>query len=190
MGIKEEIDALESKVSKLRTDYEQYFARLIKREPLKLREEVERLILKYSNATITNTSFKFKYNSIVAKYNSFKQYWTRVLRAIEDGSYAVSKAAELPLSPAPAPRLPSEETTQPAASGHGTKDGRFAEVYRLYIEAKSRCNEPVIGITYESFLKTIEKSRQKVEEAYRTKDVELKVYIKDGKTKLAITPKK
>ncbi|MBI5343963.1 MAG: hypothetical protein HZB83_01260, partial [Deltaproteobacteria bacterium] len=188
MGIREEIDALESKVSKLRTDYEQYFARLIKREPLKLREEVERLILKCSNASITNTSFKFKYNSVVAKYSSYKQYWTRVLRAIEDGSYAVSKAAvaseraeaaseawreaiSSPLSPAPAlgapsttldtkglnvvdavpPGValgaPSEEGLPQAEAGQGTKDGRLAEVYRLYIEAKSICNEPVTGIT-------------------------------------------
>lgn len=45
------------------------------------------------------------------------------------------------------------------------------------------------GITYESFAKSVEKSREKAESQYKTANVDVKVYIKDGKARLAITPK-
>ena len=87
MGIQEDMTILDSKVARLKVEYEQYFMRVVKREPLQMREEVERIIREYSNKSISNTSQKFRFNSIVAKYNSYKQYWTRTLRAIEDGTY-------------------------------------------------------------------------------------------------------
>lgn len=87
MGLKEDIDLLDSKIARLKTDYEQYFMRLVKREPAKLREEVERLVLLYSNKSLTNTTLKFRYNTLVAKFSSYKQYWTRVLRAIDEGTF-------------------------------------------------------------------------------------------------------
>ncbi len=195
MGIKEDIDLLDSKIARLKTDYEQYFMRLIKREPAKLRDEVEKLVLLYSNKNITNVTLKFRFNTSVAKFSSYKQYWTRVLRAIEEGRfYREPSVTATPAAPGPgrpqgeeapvAARPPAETAPSPAR-----EDGRLKEAYRLYIDAKKQCNEPVGGVTYESFAKSVEKSRVEAESRYKTTDVEVKVYVKDGKARLAITPK-
>src|SRR3989337_3789984 len=98
MSDKDEIELLDSKIARLKVDYEQYCAKIQKREPAKLRDEVDRTVLSLSNRQLTNTGLKFKLNSIVAKYNSYKQYWTRILRAIEEGTY-VRKAEGAPDGP-------------------------------------------------------------------------------------------
>jgi hypothetical protein len=214
MSIAEDIDILNSKVAQLKVEYEQYFMRVLRREPVKLRGEVDRLIRFYSTQSISNTSLKFKYNSVVAKYNSYKQYWTRALREIEEGTYvrrteAVSSRTPPPMPQPPAKKRPEAEGGGGGGGGEGggraerVKSGEagdgggrdregqgLKELYTKYIESRAKCNEPTKGISYESFTKTVEKTTKKAADIYKTKDVELKVSIKDGKTKLAIKPKK
>ena len=186
MGDREEIEILDAKVARLKVEYEQYFSRVLKREPVKLRDEVERFILAYSNKVINNTSTKFKLNAIVAKYNAYKQYWTRVLRAIDDGTY-VRKAEGAPEGPV-AKGL-SQRIPEPAPKARG-EDGGVSEIYEKYIEARRQCNEPVDGITVETLKKTIDQYKKKIEEQFKTPNFEFKVSIKDGRAKLSVTPKK
>ncbi|HBG46209.1 MAG TPA: hypothetical protein DDW94_04375 [Deltaproteobacteria bacterium] len=186
MGDREDIDVLDSKVARLKVEYEQYFARVLKREPAQIRDEVDKAILSLSNRTINNTALKFRLNAVVSKYNSYKQYWGRVLRAIDEGTYVRKAeglsgngvAAQRPSVP-PAPERPRE------ANG-----GAFEDVYRRYVEARKECHEPTDGITFEGLKKTVEQYRKKIEEQYKTSEIDLKVSIKDGKAKLTITPKK
>lgn len=192
MGILEDIDLLDSKLARLKVEYEQYFMRVLKREPVKLRNEIEKTILFYSNKNFTNTSHKFKYNSVVAKYNSYKQYWTRVLREIEEGTFirkgeGDSLGSKLPQIKTPAPQ---KTTKAPAeVSAGGSPKSELEDVYRQYIDKRRECNESTDGITMDSLARTIDKYKKQVEEQYKTKDIDLKVYVKDGKTKLTITPK-
>lgn len=191
MGDREEIDILDGKIARLKVEYEQYFARVLKREPAKLRDEVDRAVLAYSNKLINNTSLKFKLNAIVAKYNSYKQYWTRVLRAIEEGTY-VRKAEGAPDGPiAKGADKPAHTTVgNGSTQARPKEDNGVSEIYAKYIEARKQCNEPVEGITMEALKKTIDQYRKKVEEQYKTSNIDLKVSIKDGHARLSITPKK
>ncbi|MFQ5735925.1 MAG: MXAN_5187 C-terminal domain-containing protein [Thermodesulfobacteriota bacterium] len=192
MSTRDDIEHLDAKLSKLKVEYEQYFMRLIKREPVKLRAEVEKIILVYSNKSISNTSMKFRYNSLVAKYNSYKQYWGRTLRAIEEGTFWRRAEGEggrvKPVRERPTPERSAPEPA-PAGAGAGGGD-EVKAVYEKYIEARRACNEPTDGVTYEKLASTIERYKRQAEERYNVKDVDLKVYVKDGKAKLAITPKK
>ncbi len=189
MGAKEDIELLDSKIARLKVEYEQYFMRVLKREPAKLRDEVDRLVLFYSNKNLTNTSLRFKYNTIVAKYNAYKQYWTRTLRAIDEGEFHRRAEGELDNGARPAP-LPSE-ARRPAPNEAAPEAGDdVREVYEKYIEARKACNEPTEGITLGTLEKTLQEYKKKVEEQYKTQEVEFKVAIKDGKAKLTIAPKK
>ena len=190
MSIKEDIERLDAKLAQLKVAYEQYFMRLVKREPVKLRGEVEKLVLNYSNKSITNTSLKFKYNSLVSKYNSYKQYWGRTLRAIEEGTFwrNAEGAGGRAVPPPPVERPARPVSTKKTARAVETEDP-VRQVYERYMEARRANNEPTEGITYEKISSTISKYKKQVEEKYNVKDVDLKVDVKDGKTHLKITPK-
>lgn len=169
MGIKEDIDTLDTKLRQLKIEYEQYFAKLLKREPRGLRDEVEGLILRYSNHPIPTTALRFRFNALVARYTSYKQYWTRVLREIEEGAYEKG-LKEAGLS---GPSRPVEEE-------------RLKGIYQLYIEVRKRCNEPVIG--YNGFIQAIAKEAEKVKEEHRCSNVDYRITIKDGKAQVIVIP--
>lgn len=188
MGLQEDINTLDSKVARLKVEYEQYFMRVLKREPIRLREEVERMIRAYSNTSISNTSLKFRFNSLVARHNTYKQYWTRVLRTIEEGTYTRRSEGSGPASGAPP--LPTPAAQKPAPGKAAGDNDNLSDAYEQYLKARKKCKEPTKGLSFEKFTKNVEKTRDKVKEKYKAEDVELKVYIKDGKTRLAITPKK
>lgn len=189
MGAKDEIELLDSKIVRLKVEYEQYFMRVLKREPAKLRDEVDKLVLFYSNKNLTNTSLRFKYNTIVAKYNSYKQYWTRTLRAIEEGDFYRKAEGEIETGVRSAP-VPSEARRPAPNEPPKTDAGGVREIYEKYIEARRACNEPTEGITLGTLEKTLQEYKKKVAEQYKTEDVEFKVAIKDGRAKLTIAPKK
>lgn len=188
MSIKDDIDLLEHKLARLKVEYEQYFMKLIKREPLKLRGEVEKIVLAYSNKNISNTSLKFRYNSLVARFNTYRQYWTRVARAIEEGTYNRQAEGSIFPSQGDTPR-PNGNHADGAWAAGAPKDPAIVDLFNSYVEAKKACNEPVEGLTYEAVARTIDQYKKKVEEQYKTTDVDLKVSVKDGKTRLVITPK-
>ena len=190
MSLKAEMDNLEAKIIRLKVDYEQYFTRIIKREPVRLRDEIEGIIRHYSNKNIINTSIKFRYNSLVARYNSYKQYWTRTLRAIEEGTLWRKAEGEGGRAKPPVERgaPPPRPSHQPRRAAPGDDDP-LKSVYEKYIETRRACNEPTEGVSFEKLASTIERHKKQVEEKYNVKDVDLKVYVKDGKAHLAITPK-
>lgn len=210
MGLKEDVEQFENKLTKLKVDYEQYFMKVVRREPAKLRDEMDKFVLNYSNKSITNTQYKFRLNAAVAKYNAYKQYWNRVLRDIEEGKFMhraeggfalpaannnnhlsggqptdLTEPEELE-DAAPQPH----EAPKPAPPPKAEARDETEEVYRKFIEARRQCGEPTEGITKDSLSKSIEQSKKLIADKYKTFDVELKVLIKDGKAKLTIVPKK
>ncbi|GMR04853.1 MAG: hypothetical protein BMS9Abin23_0767 [Thermodesulfobacteriota bacterium] len=197
MSEKQDLELLDRNLTRLKIEYEQYFMGILKREPLKLREDVEMTVRQFTYKKITNTALQFKFNSLVARFNSYRQYWTRTLRAIEEGTY--TKRAETSLITRGADGDGREEravTTPPLknsrAAGKGTPTAHDMELdraYKEYLEARVRCNKPVKGLTLEKFFDTVKKSREKIEKNYGVKETELKVIEKDGTVKLALRPK-
>ena len=81
------INDLERKMGRLRVIYDQYFLGIEKRPPLTLQKEVVRLVRVLERVNIRQTSLKFRYRSLVQKFQSYRSYWMRTVREIENGTY-------------------------------------------------------------------------------------------------------
>ena len=90
------VEELEQRVDRLRALYEQYFMGIEKLEPTVPRKDVERRLWVLRREQIRNTGLRFKFNMIVQRYNTYQQYWQRILREIEAGTYKrdVRRAAQ------------------------------------------------------------------------------------------------
>lgn len=82
-----ELSELEARIERLRALYEQYFLGLEKLEPLIARKDVDRRIWVLRREQLRNTGLRFKFQMLIQRYNSFQQYWGRILREIESGTY-------------------------------------------------------------------------------------------------------
>jgi hypothetical protein len=82
-----QLEELEIRVERLRALYEQYFMGIEKIEPAVPRKDVDRRIWVLRRTQIRNTAKRFKLHNIIQRYNTFQQYWQRICREIENGTY-------------------------------------------------------------------------------------------------------
>ncbi|HEY6871724.1 MAG TPA: MXAN_5187 C-terminal domain-containing protein [Geobacteraceae bacterium] len=188
MGIPEDVALFEQSLSELVIKYEQYFLGLEKREPLRLLTEVEGLARRYQGFQIINTMVKFKYNAAIARLNSYKQYWTRINRQIEEGRYSRDRfKMEM--------HEKGKDAGQPERGGHPAPEEKsgippeIEAVYRTYLEARKACRLPVDNVTPEAIAAAIEKQKPIIMNKYHCKGVEFKVVIEDGTPKIKARPK-
>ncbi|HEX6277336.1 MAG TPA: hypothetical protein VFZ53_30045, partial [Polyangiaceae bacterium] len=81
------LEELETRLERLRALYEQYFLGFEKIEPQVARKDVDRRIYLLRREKIRNTGKRFKLQTIIQRYNTFAQYWQRICREIENGTY-------------------------------------------------------------------------------------------------------
>lgn len=192
MAIADDIGSLETKLNQLKTDYEQYFLGFQKREPERLRSEIDRLIQLYSYQRITNTALNFRYKTVVARYNSYRTYWDRVLREIEEGRYVRDrfkmKLRDKIKEAAPSPAIGQLNFPTHDEGSLSSDDELIKRVYQEYIETRKKTNEP--PVKYESVAGLLSKQIPVIKEKYKCSSVDFKVVIEEGKTKLKAVPKK
>jgi hypothetical protein len=187
MGVTEDIAQFEQGLSELIIKYEQYFIGIEKREPLKLLNDLEILGRKYLNIQIVNTMLKFKFNAALARFNSYKQYWNRINRLIEEGKYSrerfkleLHRRQSLPAHP-----LPGEQ------AGPAVKefDSEVENIYHKFIEARKACRLPVGNVSHDLIASAIEKQKPLIIEKFKCAAVEFKVVIEEGVPKIKARPK-
>ncbi|RNC72249.1 MAG: hypothetical protein ED859_02625 [Desulfuromonadales bacterium] len=175
MGIHEDIAQFEQSLNELIIKYEQYFLGLEKREPVRLLEYVERLARKYANVKIVNTMLNFKYTSLVARLNSYKQYWGRIVRLMEEGKYSRDRFRM-------ARQGLAGEKTAPESQPPSKSDAD--ELFQRFVDARKACNLPVETITREMIAAAIEKQKPAIIARYGTDQVEFRVVVENGVPKI------
>ena len=183
MGIPEDIVRLELELRELIIKYELYFCGAEKREPLKLLAEVDRLAKRYQNASIPNTSQRFKYDSLVSSLSLHRQKWGRTNRLIEEGKYQRDRF-KMSLHQGERPQ------ERPAPPSPPTADNELERVYRQYVDARLACNLPVRSVTREKVAQAINRQKPALMEKYHCSNIDFVVVIEGGKPSLKARPKK
>ena len=187
MGIPEDVALFEQRLSDLIIKYEQYFLGLEKREPLRLLGEVEGLSRKYQGFQIINTMTKFKFNAAIARLNSYKQYWTRINRQIEEGKYSRDRF-KMEMHQKDKAATPGKTAEDAAKEKHAISP-EAEMVFRSYLEARKACHLPADNITPEMIAAAIEKQKPLIINKFHCKGVEFKVVIEQGMPKIKARPK-
>jgi len=189
MGEQERIDDellnnLEQRIERLRADYDQYFMGQRKRAPLHEKTSVQFLIRRLSNQRVTNTRLNFRFQQLVAKFNSYNQKWERQMQAMEQGT--MRRGAGRP--------TPKPSSSPPPAGGAQEKGGKpkgdedLDKLYKDYIEARKSCNQNA-NVSKEKMEASIKKQIPKLKEKHQGKDVKFKVVVENGEAKLKATVK-
>jgi len=181
MGIPEDIARLEMDLRELIIKYEQYFFGIEKREPLKLLEAVDRLARRYQNVNISNTSQRFRYDSLIASLSVHRQKWIRTNRLIEEGKYQRDRF-KMSLHQGERPQDAARPTP-------GAADAQLEGVYQQYISARLACNLPVENVTRDKVAQAINRQKPALMEKYRCSDIDFVVVIEGGKPSLKARPK-
>jgi hypothetical protein len=179
MAIAEDVILLDQKLNELIKKYEQYFIGLEKREPLTLLADVEKLVRRYTGTPINNTMYKHRFTMMVARLNTYREHWNRILKLMEDGRYSRDRfISDLHLRQKDKPEKMIVAPSPPSAE---------ADIDRLvheFREARIACKLPIDKITRELVAATIEKQKPLLAAKLGTDHIAFRVVIEDGKPKL------
>ncbi|MDU0458121.1 MAG: MXAN_5187 C-terminal domain-containing protein [Geobacteraceae bacterium] len=179
MAIAEDIAKFDQQLGELILKYEQYFIGIEKREPLPLLAEVEKIVRRYTGVPINNTMYKHRFNMLVARLNTYREHWNRILKLMEEGRYSRDRfISDLHLRQRSKPEKNSPEGGAPSPA---IDLDRIVNEFR---EARKACNLPVDKITRDLVAATIEKQRPLLAAKLGTENFTFRVVIEDGKPKL------
>ena len=92
---------------------------------------------------------------------------------------------------APAAGPPSEPTIHIAGTAppDPLSENRLRSVYRAYVEAKRRCNEDTTRLSFDAVAASLKRQVPELLDRHKVRDVEYRVFVKDGKAILRAVPK-
>lgn len=200
--LQEEVNAVDEATDRLRATFEQYFQGIERIPPVLQRDALKRRLMQLRTVRTRNTAMRFRINQLVAKFTSYENYWNRILRQIEEGTYHrdVFKAKlrsktlenEKTSDGKPEKEGPekSSKTSRPSRKpAVGLSDENVDAIYNAYVMAKRRCKENVKGLTKDALASSLKKQIPTIQKQYKCKTVEFKVVIKGGKAILKAVPK-
>ncbi len=168
----QDLAILSRKLNQLKLAYDQYFLGARPREPIQLRDEIQKTVIVYSNQSIQNTAVRFKFSSINSRYQAFRRQWTETLRKIELGTYERHRfKAKLHEANAGSP--------SPADAPNDRR-----EIYDTYLEARRSCGQSVERISADKLDAILDKQKAALREQFGDCEVKFRVVIEDGKAKL------
>src|SRR5258706_905083 len=128
-SLDEDLRMLEYKLAQLKRDYDQYFLGARPREPVQLRNEVNKTVVEFTNTAIKNTASRFKFSSICSRYQAFRRQWDETLRKIEAGTYERHRFKA---------KLHDQDVAEPTAAG-AEPAAAAPDLFEAYVEARRAC---------------------------------------------------
>jgi hypothetical protein len=191
----EELDQLEEMIRKLKNKYDQFFAGIAKVPPTEDRRRVEAIIHERGKDNIRDNARRFRFNTVISRYNQFREMWARRLREREEGPMDFkrrSAALSAPVEPPPPPPPPASRVTSskpdPYVKIAAATNGE--EIRRLYdrIRDEHLKQGKLPSVTLEQVGTMVRKQAEIVRTKFSVDTVAFRVETVDGKVKLKAKP--
>jgi hypothetical protein len=172
----EQLTRLEEDIRRLRVEFDIFFNGGSKRPPYDTKGRVETIFKRLGDDRSLTFAQRFRYNSLAARYNSFRELWRRTMQGREEGRDAVSAHRASVNKEAPVPNV--EPVSFLCADAH-----REVEVVRSLfdslMEAKRLCGEPE-DLSFPKFHRLIASKADGVKQKLGCDRVRFSVSVENG----------
>jgi hypothetical protein len=172
----EQLTRLEEDIRRLRVEFDIFFNGGSKRPPYDTKGRVETLFKRLGDDRSLTFAQRFRYNSLAARYNSFRELWRRTMQGREEGRDAASAHRASVHKEASAPKV--EPISFVCADAH-----REVEVVRnlfdSLMEAKRLCGEPE-DLSFPKFHRLIAAKADGVKQKFGCDRVRFSVSVENG----------
>ena len=178
MSIDDLLVRLEDDVRKLKVEFDIYFNGSSKRPPYDTKGRVETLIKRLGDERSFTYAQRYRYNSIVARYTSFRDLWRRTVQEREEGRGAVAAAAK----GARAQRDEPHQRRSTFVCADARSDVPAVKgLYDALVRAKMQCGEPVDDFSFAQFHRMIAAKTDALKERLGCQSVRYSVYLDGGR---------
>ncbi len=190
MPLIDDLEAIDKQIRQLQIEWDKFFSGIEKKPPNDLKTKVEAVIRRHANSEIRNNTERFRYQSVVAKYNTLNELWSKKLRAREEGKAFGVHGLKADVLPPPPPPEPARAR---AARGAGGGEFRVQNperdleavraLYDNFLAARQQAGESA-PVKFESFQKLIGQQASRILADKGAQAVDFRLETKDGKVSL------
>jgi len=178
-----ELKRLAALLEELKIRYEQFFLGLTLHQPDKLHREVRMLIRRIRKAPFKKPRHKFRLRALESRYHTYHDYWQRVLRQREEGTYTkdVFKANMHE-------RFAKEDRAAKTKKGGASK--AMQTLFQSYKQAVEKQTGKPQNLDFNAFQKALLQRARAEQERHGKGKLSFRVLVRDGKVIVQASLKK
>ncbi len=201
-----DLNDLEEAIEMLKVAYDRYFVGVDNMPPVRKHEATTRLLREFLRRPPMRTVQKFRFNTLKGRLNTYEQYWNRIMRQIEQGTYKrllsesrrredvmrARRAAERKAAKGGENASGEERAAVPRARGRtateavlppGMSSADARALYKDFVRAKRDAGETTDGMSYGALLRKISRAAPNLQKKHGG-DVRFEVSTNGGKVTL------
>ena len=145
--VDEQLKRLEEDIRRLKIEFDIYFNGAAKRPPYDTKSRVETMLKRLGDDRTLTFAQRYLFNSLTARFTSFRELWRRTMQGREEGRDAAQAARASARDEAS-----SRDEAQTFICDDAHKDvPTVKQLYDALIEAKMRCGEPTEDLSFPRF---------------------------------------
>jgi hypothetical protein len=170
--IDEQLNRLDDEIRKLKIEYDIYFNGGSAKPPYDSKYRVETMIKRIFELRGMTFGQRFKYNSLVARYNVYKELWRRNIKEREEIGRPREVEAVKEFTPS------TIRCSSPA-----DEPEKVRELFDSLVSAKRSCGDSVQGLSYERFQQMIQAQVRQIKDKLGCSAIDFTVEVNDGAVK-------
>ena len=172
----EQLTRLEDDIRRLKVDWDIFFNGASKRPPYDTKGRVETLFKRLGDDRSLTYAQRYRYNSLAARFNAFRDLWRRTMQGREEGRGPVSAA-----------RANVQRDTAKEADSvsfvclDATKEVEMVRnLFDSLLKAKRKCGEPTEDFSFPKFHRLIVSKADGLKEQFGCEKVRFSVAMESG----------
>jgi hypothetical protein len=175
--VDEQLKRLEEDIRRLKIEFDIYFNGAAKRPPYDTKSRVETMLKRLGDDRTLSFAQRYLFNSLTARYTSFRELWRRTMQGREEGRDAAAAA----------------RATARDEVSHGESAATFVcddahrdvptvkQLYDALIEAKMKCGEPTGELSFPRFHHLIATKTDNIKERQGCDRVRFSIDVEGGR---------
>lgn len=198
MTFEEQMDFLDESIRKLKIQYDLYFAGIRRVPPSFERGRLDNMVHEMHRLKIRDTGDRFRFNALIARYNHYRELWSRMGREREEGPREYRRRLKA-LQDAETSLARSHAQAAARPVGVTSADGEtyvwvtpssqaesVAELYEHILAAQKGLGKALP--TRDQVGAMVIKQAESLRERYGVANIGFRVEVVDGKVKLKAKP--
>jgi len=177
--IDSELDRLEYEIRRLKVEYDIYLNGGTLRPPVDTKGRVETSIKRIYDTRGMSFGQRFRYNSLVARYNVMRELWRRQAQSREESGRPPTAEAQTALR---------EQVTVIRCHDPKLEPEKVSEIYDQVVAAKRKCGEKLGALSLEVFTQLLTSRAEQIKDNLATDAVDFVVGVDNGRVKFAARP--
>jgi hypothetical protein len=178
LTIDEQLNRLEDEIRKLKIEFDIFFNGGAAKPPFDTKYRVEALVKRLYDARGMSFGQRFRYNSLVARFNVYKELWRRNIKEREEGGAREREAVLVGTAESRTPEPATVRCCDPEA-----EPDKVRELYDRLVLAKRFCGERVDDVPFPRFEQMIGAQVRQIKTKLNCEAIDFTVEVADGTVK-------